>query len=101
MHEVVSVPCFELWVLIHFEKTDRPFQKCKDVVDRIRREHLADYEEAGNEINKKLMSRVDTAVANAKWLAGRTEIESENPSTSVNALVQHMKDVGSRSGRPK
>jgi hypothetical protein len=43
------------------------------------------------------MLRVDTAVANAQWLAGRTEIESENPSTSVNVLVLHMKDVGSRS----
>jgi RloB-like protein len=99
MHEVISVPCFELWVLLHFERTDRPFQKCKDVIERIRREHLADYEKADNEVTKKLILRVETAMANAQWLAGRTEIESENPSTSVNALVQHVKGVGSRSWR--
>jgi len=39
--------------------------------------------------------RVETALANALWLKGRTGIEDENPSTSVNAVVQHLKDVGS------
>jgi hypothetical protein len=28
-HEVVSVPCFELWVLVHFERTNRPFLKMR------------------------------------------------------------------------
>ena len=98
MYEAVSVPCFELWVLLHFGRSDRPFQKCADVVGRIRKEHLDGYAKADNDIAKQLLLRVETALANARWLKGRTEIEEENPSTSVNAVVQHLKDVGSQSG---
>jgi len=96
MHEVVSIPCFELWVLLHFERTDRPFQRCADVIGQIRREHLNGYVKANGGVTKQLMLRVETALANARWLKGRTGIEGENPSTSVNAIMQHMKDVGSR-----
>lgn len=96
VHEAISVPCFELWVLLHFERSDRPFQKCADVVARIRKEHLDGYAKANEEIAKQLLSRVETALANAHWLEGRTGIEEENPSTSVNVVVQHLKDIGSR-----
>jgi hypothetical protein len=95
-YETVSVPCFELWVLLHFERTDRPFQRCADVIAQIRREHLNSYAKADDGVTKQLMLRVETALANARWLNGRTGIEGENPSTSVNAAMQHMKDVGSR-----
>jgi RloB-like protein len=99
MHEVVSVPCFELWVLLYFERTDRPFQRCADVIGQIRREHLNGYVKADDGVTKHLMLRVETALANARWLKGRTGIGEENPSTSVNAVMQHMKDVGSRPPR--
>jgi hypothetical protein len=99
IHEAVSVPCFELWVLLHFERTDSPFHKCAEVIGRIRSGHLNGYEKADDEVAKRLMSQVDAALANARWLAGRTGIEKGNPSTSVNAVVQHMKDVGSQPPR--
>jgi hypothetical protein len=99
IREAISVPCFELWVLLHFERSDRPFQKCADVVGRIQREHLDGYAKANDEIAKQLLLRVETALANTLWLEGRTGIEDENPSTSVNAVVQHLKDVGSRPSR--
>ena len=95
MHEAVSVPCFELWVLLHFERTDRPFQRCADVIGQIRREHLNGYVKADDGVTKQLMLRIETALNNARWLKGRTGIEEENPSTSVNTVVQQLKDVGS------
>jgi hypothetical protein len=51
------------------------------------------YQKANDKIAKELMSRVDTALANARWLAERTAIDDENPSTSVNAVLQHLKEV--------
>jgi hypothetical protein len=54
---------------------------------------------ADDGVTKQLMLRVETALANARWLKGRTGIGEENPSTSVNAVMQHMKDVGSRPPR--
>jgi hypothetical protein len=54
------------------------------------------YEKANDHVTKELMSHVEAALANARWLAGRTGIENENPSTSVSSVVQHLKDVASR-----
>jgi hypothetical protein len=95
IHEAISIPCFELWVLLHFERTDRPFQNCAAVVAWIRNQHIEDYQKADDEVAKQLMVRIETALANARWLADRREIEDGNPSTSVHALIQHLKDVGS------
>jgi len=94
IREAISVPCFELWVLLHFERTDRPFQNCAAVVARIRDEHLEDYRKADDHVAKQLLAHVETALTSARWLADRREIEDGNPSTSVHALVQHLKDVG-------
>jgi hypothetical protein len=96
IREAISVPCFELWVLLHLERTDRPFQNCTTVVARIRNLFLEDYEKAGAQIAKRLLERVETAVANARWLEGRQEIVGGNPGTSVGTLVQHLKDVAGR-----
>jgi hypothetical protein len=54
---------------------------------------LEGYQKANDKIAEQLMSRVDTALANARWLAERATIDDENPSTSVNAVLQHLKDV--------
>jgi hypothetical protein len=62
-------------------------------------EHLNGYAKADDGVTKQRMLRVETALANARWLRGRTGIDEENPSTSVNAVVQHLKDVGSRPPR--
>jgi hypothetical protein len=53
------------------------------------------YEKANDRVTKVLMSHVEAALANARWLTGRTGIGNENPSTSVNSVVQHLKDVAS------
>lgn len=93
IREAISVPCFELWVLLHLERTDRPFQNCSAVVARIRNLFLRDYEKADAQIAKRLLEKVETVLANAQWLTGREEIVGGSPFTSVGALVQHLKDV--------
>lgn len=93
IHETISVPCFEMWVLLHFEKTDSPFLKCDDVAARITRNHIDGYTKADPNTAKQLMTHIEAALINSVWLASRTEIISENPSTSVHKLVQHLKSV--------
>lgn len=100
IREAISVPCFEIWVLLHLDRTDRPFQNCAAVVTRIRNLFLQDYQKADAQIAKQLLERVETALANARWLAGREEIVGGNPGTSVGTLVQHLKDVAGRPVQP-
>lgn len=99
IHEAISVPCFEIWVLLHFEKTDAPFQSCDDVAARIQRQHMDEYEKANPNIAKQLMARIEVAIANSAWLASRTGIINNNPSTSVHRLVQHLQTVGASTTR--
>lgn len=96
IQEVISVPCFELWVLLHFEKTDRAFRNCDDVVAHIRARHLGSYKKANQDLAMQLLEHITTAVDNARWLASRTGIKSENPSTSVHKVIKHLQDIAIR-----
>ena len=100
IHAIVSVPCFELWVLLHFEQTDRPWPTCTDVIARIRRDHLQGYQKADGAVLKTLVERLGTALVNARWLSSRPGIADENPSTTVHTLVDHLRAVGNKPATP-
>ena len=93
IEEAISVPCFELWVLLHFEKMDAPFGKCAEVIGRIRDHHMPGYEKADTAIAKQLMARVDVAIENSGWLEGRADTNNYNPYTSVHKVLQHFVTV--------
>ena len=100
IHGTTSVPCFEIWVLLHFEKTDSPFTKCDDVVERIRRQHIDGYTKADPNTAKRLMTHIEAALINSVWLENRTGIVNETPSTLVHKLVQHLKSVSTLTIQP-
>lgn len=89
IEEAVSVPCFELWVLLHFERTDSPFNRCADVIPRIRA-HMAGYVKADAAVARQLMPRLTEARDNASWLEGRAQDNDYNPYTSVHRVIQHF-----------
>ena len=86
-----SVPCFEIWILMHFERTDRPFPRCDEVVARIRANHMLGYVKADLATSRQLLANVEVALTNAAWLAeGRAETGG-NPSTDIHLAIAHMK----------
>ncbi len=91
--EAISVPCFEFWVLLHFERSERAFGRCAEVVQYIRARHEAEYEKADDAICRNLMAQLDQAVANAAWVASRAQETNFNPFTSAHAVVEHMRLV--------
>ena len=93
IEEAISVPCFELWVLLHHERTDAPFARCADVVDAIRRRHLPDYRKADVGVSRQLVARVETAVRNADWLEARREANGDNPCTSVHRIIHRFQEA--------
>lgn len=93
IEESVSIPCFEVWVLLHFERADPPFNRCIDVIERIRNQHMPNYEKANRAVIQQLMQRIDDAVSNAQWLEARATANNHNPFTSVHKVVQHFIDV--------
>lgn len=93
IEEVVSIPCFEVWVLLHFEQTDTPFRNCAEVVRRIHNRHMAGYEKADAVVAKQLMEHVETALTNADWLEPRAADNDYNPYTSVHRVLRHFESV--------
>lgn len=90
--EAISIPCFELWVLLHFERTDAPVDRCADVSHRVR-SHLPNYRKGGAGISRQLLENVDTAIRHAVWLEARAGGNDLNPYTSVPEILQHFADV--------
>lgn len=93
IEEVVSIPCFEIWVLLHFEQTDAPFGTCDEVVRRVRDHHMANYKKADAAVARELMDSVGAALANANWLEPRAARNDYNPYTLVHRVLRHFESV--------
>ncbi|MFM9968064.1 MAG: RloB family protein [Burkholderiales bacterium] len=87
---VTAVPCFELWLLLHFERMDRPMRTCAEVIQRLRR-HVPEFVKGESDIAEEILSKTELAVANARWLSRRQSAASaENPSTRIHELVTYL-----------
>jgi len=92
IRDAISIPCFEFWVLLHHERTDAPFNRCADVIGRLR-EHMPSYKKADAAIARQLMSRLQDALENAAWVETRAEHTGYNPYTSVHRVLLHFAQV--------
>jgi len=73
-----TIPCFEYYVLLHFEKTSKPFKKCDDVISQIKKEsYLVDYEKASN-IFKLLEGNMKNGLTNSKWIIDKFQEDLDN-----------------------
>jgi RloB-like protein len=85
----VSNPCFELWLLLHFQ--DQTAHVERDRVQRLCREHMPGYDKAPP--CDALMPRRSQAIERASqlesWQASRGNA-GENPSTGVHRLIQQI-----------
>ena len=97
---ILSDPCFEYWLLLHFELTDRPFvavgkgrAACDAVIAALRR-HCPEYSKNEPRIYEQFQEHVDTAVSNAERLEGlKTALSSHSPRTSVGRLVKRLSKI--------
>ena len=92
---VVSVPCFELWLLLHFEEVLAPVHR-DEALARLRA-HVAGYAKGEGShwaVTRDLLE-VATARANALVAAGHTADDGRQPYTNMHELVRrllHLKD---------
>jgi hypothetical protein len=63
----LSIICFEYWVLLHFEKTTKPFVKCDDIINYIKKKHFKHYEKSTN-CYIALKDKVKLAIENGEWV---------------------------------
>lgn len=83
---VASVPCFELWLLLHYEDIQAPIHR--DEVTRRLRQHFPDYEKGTARAFATTRDRLDTATKRAQALAARFNACSDpEPYTAIADLV--------------
>lgn len=94
---VPSMPCFEYWLLLHFEETARPYEKegrrsaCADCERDLKR-HLPRYTKGGRGVFAATSPHLDEAVARAsRRVNASTDVAEPNPVTHVHRLMERLR----------
>lgn len=99
-----SIPCFELWLLLHFEYRAAPYtplpgSSVGSQVLRDLRRHLPAYEKSSSGIFERLLPQLDVAKSRAQRLLQQSEqVGSDNPSTHIHLLVEDLQTIKEGNG---
>lgn len=95
----ISNPCFEFWLLLHFDLYRSPFRgthtqtPCDQVIKKLL-EHYPSYTKGSLQVFDDLSGNLTTAVTNsAQALDDAEKVNEWNPSTEVHKLVQYLETV--------
>lgn len=99
---ITSIPCFEIWLLLHFQYTSRSFQNCSEVETQLQRELVnassvntpANYDKSLRYYNF-LKDKLEQAIKNAERLEKEQQEMGQihpNPSTKVHLLVKKLRE---------
>lgn len=81
-----SVPCFEQWLLLHYEDIQAPLHR--DEVQKRLRRHLPDYDKGGKGYFERIRSNLPQAITRAQNLARQTTPHNGTfPYTAIAELV--------------
>lgn len=95
---ILSVPCFELWYLLHFIYTSRPYASNQQLLKDLKK-YLPDYSKNAN-VFTQIKDYTDIAIANSKKLE-KFQIDNGqalnsincNPYTGVHEVVEYIKNI--------
>jgi hypothetical protein len=94
----LSIICFEYWVLLHFERTSKPFSNCKGLINYLKKKHFSDYLKCESCFDT-LRDKIQTAIKNGEWLTKNyvrpmlesgTNIYELSAYTNVHELVKKI-----------
>ena len=98
-YSILSVPCFEYWLLLHFEFSTKPYNRlpknsAADQVISDLKKYLPDYEKNSYGVFTMLLNNLEAAKNNAKKANAQADnAQTDNPSTYVHELVQFLQDI--------
>ncbi|CAK0779266.1 putative RloB domain-containing protein [Azospirillaceae bacterium] len=101
---IVSEPCFEYWILLHFEYTTEGFQrmpgeKYSDRVISSIKKHISSYEKGNRsqDIYKQLKGKMENAIKNSKMSFEGAKNDSKiNTKTNFHDLIEFLRDLVSK-----
>jgi len=94
-----SVPCFEYWLLLHFEYTTAPFRgtggksSCNRLIDKLKK-YMPGYQKGDESIFEQLLDSQPQATAYAvNSLRAAEKSENDNPSTKIHELIEYLQNI--------
>ena len=92
---IVSIPCFEYWVLLHYQYTTAPMQRFADVEPRLRAlQAHANYAKRDKGLFEATRHLLSTALNNADR-ANQSAFDngSSNPTTQMPTLIRYLQQL--------
>lgn len=99
---IQSVPCFELWIILHFKKHEQPYQRSRGlsvgqqaVIEVQKIPNLKHYQKGEvSGLFSVLEPHLETAIANANWLENQCQAnQTDNPSTRMHHLIIYLQNL--------
>jgi hypothetical protein len=92
-YAIPSVPCFELWFLLHFREVTREMDRHE--AKRILTSFIPGYEKSSPDMFAKTLRGLEDAYARAaEERIRRRETGNDNPSTDMDILVKRLFEIG-------
>ena len=102
IYAITSVPCFEYWILLHFEDTTRPYKAAgkksagDQLISAVRR-HLPKYCKGDKDIFESTYKNLNIAIKRAEKIDTLQQKNgTDNPSTQVYKLVKYLRNLDSK-----
>src|SRR5207237_10392880 len=93
LYAVPSVPCFEIWLLLHFSYSAAPFNSADDVIRQLKMS-FPDYTKEHPRSFERLADKLYAVIANAAKLEAYSRASgSENPMTQMHRLVDYLRNL--------
>ncbi len=87
---IVTRPCFEFWLLLHFEYVAPSLLTADSALDLLRR-HVTDYHKADRTVFKKVEAGLDRAMIHAARLrADIAKVGVQSPDTDMTLLIEML-----------
>ncbi|MBU2978803.1 RloB family protein [Alteromonas sp. C1M14] len=96
---IVSVPCFEYWLLLHFQYTTKPFSAtgrssiANEVLKELKKV-MPEYSKGDEKVFCTLLEQLEFAKQNAQRALKAVEKNfTDNPSTHIHELVDYLQNL--------
>ena len=100
---ITSVPCFELWLMLHLKCATTPYgktaQSAQQLIKDLKQEYIfANYDKSDCSYFDDIIDEMDTAITNSKKLIadGKNSHSSQHhidPSTLIHELVEILQEI--------
>lgn len=98
LQPVPSDPCFEFWLLLHFQATTAVFKGPDEVLNRLHRcEGMGAFQKNQNGWYAVLLPRLEAALTNAKEVRRQLQASgADTPQTDLDSLVEYLHEQAER-----